>query len=101
MQIDRSLFLEVDEKTDDLDLLSNQLFREPFAETDAKFVVNAQDVARPDLMAERVLGSSTLWWVLLKFNNIDDPWNELWPGQILKIPDQSSIESYAVDYKVR
>lgn len=101
MNINRDSFLEFDTNTDDLDLLTNQLFRTYFPENEAKFIVNAQDVGRPDLMAQRVLGTQELWWVLLKYNDIDDPWNELYPGQVLKIPSVTSVQSYAMDYEVR
>jgi len=101
MNINRDSFLEFDTNTNDLDLLTNQLFRTYFPETESKFLVTAQDVGRPDLMAQRILGTQELWWVLLKYNDIDDPWNELYPGQILKIPSVTSVQSYAMDYEVR
>ena len=101
MNINRDNFLEYDEATDDVDLLTNQLFRTYFPSTGSKFLVNAQDVARPDLMAARVLGAQELWWVLLKYNDIDDPWNELYPGQILEIPSVTAIQTYAMEHKVR
>ena len=101
MNINRDSFLEFNDEVQDLDLISNQLFRTYFPETGERFLVTAQDVARPDLMAARILGAKELWWVLLKYNNIDDPWNELYPGQTLSIPSLSAIQSYAMEHRAR
>ena len=101
MDINRDSFLEENAEVGDLDLLSNQLYRDVWPETGMKFIVQSTDVARPDLMAARILGAQELWWVLLKYNDIDDPWNELYPGQVLKIPDDNAIRSYSVNHKVR
>ena len=101
MDSNRDSFLLPDEAIGDVDLLSNCIFRDEWADTGMKFVVKSSDVGRPDLMSSRILGTQDLWWILLKYNDIDDPWNELWPGQILRIPDSDSIKSYLAQHKVR
>ena len=101
MNLDRDSFLSVDSETKDIDFLSNQLFREYWAETGERVRVESQDVGRPDLISSRVFGSDGPWWMLLKYNGIDDPWNELWPGLVLKVPSEETMQSYAVDYKAR
>lgn len=101
MDLNRDNFLKVDEETEDIDFLSNQLFREYWEDTGIRAIVSASDVARPDTLSRRIFGSDGPWWMILKYNGIDDPWNELWPGQILKVPNQDTMQSYAVDYRTR
>ena len=34
-----------------------------------------------------------LWWLICKFNNISNPFNELIAGKIIKIPSQEIVDS--------
>ena len=34
-----------------------------------------------------------LWWLLCKFNNIEDPFTELKQGMIIKIPEKEVVRS--------
>lgn len=101
MDFNRDNFLEVDLDVEDIDLLSNNLFRDYWTNTGLRFTVTAREVGRPDLVAERMLGSQDLWWAVMKYNHIDDPWNELYPGLVLKVPSLADLQSYAVDRRVR
>lgn len=96
----RDDYLELNEEVGDRDLLTNCINRSFWPDKSLKAVVKSVEVGRPDLLAKRILGNSELWWILLKFNKIDDPWNELWPGQIILIPDTTVIQSYLDEYKV-
>lgn len=53
--------------------------------------VKYQDIQRPDIMSSRIYGTSNYWWILCKFNQIDDVWNDLYVGMDLLIPDSNDI----------
>jgi hypothetical protein len=40
------------------------------------------------------------WWVLCKFNNIDDLWADLIPGEYLQCPDAQDIADYYTRTKI-
>lgn len=48
--------------------------------------VKQEDILRPDLISQKAYGQPDLWWVILEYNNIQDPLFELKESQILKIP---------------
>jgi hypothetical protein len=50
------------------------------------YTVDGRDINRPDLISYRVYGTSDLWWYILNYNTIHDPFS-LVVGQKLKIPD--------------
>ncbi len=41
---------------------------------------------RPDAIADKFLGASELFWIILVFNNITDPFENLELGSKVKIP---------------
>ena len=45
-----------------------------------------------DSLALEFYNNPTLYWVICSFNHIQDPFQELKEGQILKIPSISNIE---------
>lgn len=60
-------------------------------------VINS-DIGRPDLISIKLYGSIDFWWMLMKYNGVDDVWNELYPGQMLKVPDVRDFNQYASLY---
>jgi hypothetical protein len=55
-------------------------------------VTITQDIAnRPDLISYKAYGIPDLWWVIYEFNQIYDPLFGLKTGQILRIPDKTSV----------
>lgn len=46
---------------------------------------------RPDLIAERFLGSKHLYWVIAWANQMMDPFAETYPKRRLLIPDPASL----------
>jgi hypothetical protein len=57
------------------------------------------DLQRPDLLSLRVYNIYDYWWILYKFNTIMDPWNDLTPGDIIKIPHILDIETFIATIK--
>lgn len=58
------------------------------------YKVKEVDLLRPDLISVNLLGSVSYWWIILKANNIEDVWNDLYAGKILAIPSILDIEKY-------
>jgi len=63
--------------------------------------IKATDINRPDLLSYRIYGDSQYWWILCKFNNIDDIWNDMYIGGDLVIPSLADIEDYYARVKKR
>ena len=53
-----------------------------------------EDLLRPDLISLKVYRSISYWWIILKANNIEDVWNDLYAGKILAIPSISDVERF-------
>lgn len=56
------------------------------------YVVDAKDIDRPDLISYRLFNTVELWWLVLDYNKITDPYT-LQIGQKLKIPSVDVIKS--------
>ena len=63
--------------------------------------IKATDIHRPDLLSYRIYGDSQYWWILCKFNNIDDIWNDMHIGGDLVVPALADIEDYYARVKKR
>lgn len=56
--------------------------------------VKEEDLLRPDLISLKLFKTIAYWWIILKANNIEDVWHDLYAGKILAIPPISDIEKY-------
>lgn len=54
--------------------------------------VDAQWESNLPGLALQYLGTELRWWVLLMYNGLYDPIDDVVPGIILKIPDRNSLE---------
>ena len=63
--------------------------------------VKKSDLHRPDSLSYRIYGDSQYWWILCKFNNIDDLWNDMYIGGDLVIPSMVDIEAFYARVKTR
>lgn len=55
-------------------------------ETDTTYVVEKRFVGRLDLISAVFLKEPRHWWVIAMYNNILDPYSEIYEGVILYIP---------------
>jgi hypothetical protein len=60
------------------------------------YTISRDDIQRPDLISIRTLGDQKYWWIIAKYNQIDDVWNDLIPGDVIKIPNIQDIEEFFV-----
>jgi hypothetical protein len=68
-----------------------------------KFVINRPityyrvshaDLQRPDLICQKIYNTMQYFWVLMKFNEIDDIWNDITEGDTIMCPSFFDIEQY-------
>ena len=45
-------------------------------------------------LADQYLGDQDLWWVILQYNGLMDPINDIRVGQVLNMPDRTALISY-------
>lgn len=60
--------------------------------------VTAQDIDRPDLISYKLFGTVELWWMILDFNHISDPFS-LSVGQKLRIPYVSAVNQIVSSFQ--
>lgn len=100
MKYTRSKFMNsVDVGTTELDLVSNDLSRYEFRYPTTSYRVTDNDIARPDRISYRLYETQEYWWLLMKYNNIDDVWNELYGGLVLQVPDRRDFDEYLSKYR--
>lgn len=51
---------------------------------------------RPDILSYSVYGDVNYWWIISKFNLIDDWWNDLHIGDVISIPDKKDIDDFFI-----
>ena len=103
-KLDRINFLQLATTNDSIEewdmLLSNwDLFS---VESPISFdTVLRSDIQRPDRLSQRIYGNVGYWWILCKFNQIDDVWNDLYVGMDLIVPNKIDIERFYGDVRRR
>lgn len=63
------------------------------------YTVSDVDLLRPDLISVKLYGSDAYWWILMKANDIEDVWNDLYIGKVLVVPSFKDIEKYYTENK--
>lgn len=81
------------------ELTTNSFSEYNFLYPHTYYTVSAADLQRPDVISYRLYGRIDLWWFLMKFNKVDDVWNELYIGQTLTVPDIRDVNNYVNEYK--
>lgn len=61
--------------------------------TDIFYVVDVGEEYRLDTIANKIYGSTFLWWVLALINDIRNPLTQPEAGQVLRVPTQNRIIS--------
>lgn len=63
--------------------------------------IDAEGAANLPGLAAKFLGSRYYWWVLLMYNGLYDPLNDIIPGAILKIPNPQQLNTYLQNRKAQ
>lgn len=63
----------------------------PQSDTDFTITILASEDRRPDLVAARIYGKSSLAWLVLQYNNIVDIQTEFTTGTEIRLPTQRRV----------
>lgn len=61
--------------------------------TNQTYTVGVDDVANLPGISYKLYGTVDLWRVILEFNGLSDPINDLYVGQVLQIPSKTDVLS--------
>jgi hypothetical protein len=61
--------------------------------SDRTYVVEPRFAGRLDQIAQTFLDDSRLWWFVAQYNAILDPYLEIFPGRILRIPTKDRAQT--------
>lgn len=86
---------------DELDFLWNSLSEFEMKYEPTYYRVDDSDIPDPALISYRVYGDIGFWWIILLVNEIKNPFIELEPGMVLKIPSKLDIYDFQHKYRVR
>jgi hypothetical protein len=78
------------------DYISSNFLSFEFKRPTNSYQVTPSDIQRPDLISYKAYGKTNLWWIIMKYNKIEDIWNDLTIGQILEIPSMLDIDELII-----
>jgi|TARA_R110001592_G_scaffold65278_1_gene200451 hypothetical protein len=58
------------------------------------YQVTESDIQRPEMISYKVYNSMDMWWLLMKYNKVEDIWNDLFVGMVLEVPPKKELEAY-------
>ena len=64
------------------------------------YTVISTDLERPDIISVKIYGQQKWWWLLMRTNNILDPFNDLFVGQQLKVFPLDILDEFYNNAKV-
>tara|TARA_R110001592_G_scaffold362233_3_gene675465 strand:+ start:10689 stop:11006 length:318 start_codon:yes stop_codon:yes gene_type:complete len=82
----------------EVDLPNNKFNEYKFGNQTTYYKVREGEIQRPDLICYNVYGTTDKWWLLMKYNKVEDVWNDLFVGMILEVPSTRDLEQY---YRLR
>jgi hypothetical protein len=56
--------------------------------------ISEPDVGNLPGLAFRIYGDVSLWRMIMAYNGMQDPLQDMWPGQILKLPSKAAVIAY-------
>ena len=82
------------EGVNEVDLPINGFNNHEFNLTPRLYQLTESDIQRPDMISYKLYNSVGMWWLLMKYNKVEDIWNDLFVGMILEAPQKSELEEY-------
>lgn len=55
------------------------------------YMIKETDVGRPDIISQKIYGTTNYWWFVCWWNKISDPWNDLRTGMVISYPSIERI----------
>lgn len=101
--MDRTKFYMVEDVDgkQEMDFLQNNINKFAMKYQPLYYMVNEEELMRPDLISYRNYGTVRYWWLLMVVNGIFDPLTQLKVGQRLVIPNILDIYEFYKKYVVR
>lgn len=65
------------------------------------FTISRSYIQRPDLLSLKLYGKMSYWWILAKYNKIDDWWNDIEVEDIIEVPNIRDIEDFYAKFRAR
>lgn len=62
--------------------------------TTQTLTVKDSDVGNLAGIAFRIYGDVSMWRMILAFNGLNDPLQDMWPGQVLNLPSKAAVIAY-------
>jgi hypothetical protein len=63
------------------------------------YTITYEDIQRPELISLKVYGDIRYWWILGKFNHIDDFWNDIVPEQTINCFHKTDADDWLTAVK--
>jgi hypothetical protein len=63
------------------------------------YTIRYEDLQRPDLLSLKLYGKMDYFWILGKYNGIDDFWNDLKEGDLIAVPSEMDIQDWILSTK--
>ena len=86
---------------EELDSLDSALSQFKMKYKPAYYMITGEDIYRPDLISFKLYKTKEYWWVLLLINGIMNPFNDMYVGQVIKVPSMFDIYEFRQKYKKR
>jgi hypothetical protein len=92
---DYTRFTELDNTGEQYDLFKSAYKNIRFAlPTVQTITVKDPDIGNLAGLAFRIYGDVSMWRMILAFNGLQDPIQDMWAGQILNLPAKSAVIAY-------
>lgn len=86
---------------EELDFLYNSLSDFITEYSIGYYRVQSSDLLDPAIISYKCYGDVGFWWIILLYNNIENPFTDLVEGMVLKIPNRLDIFSFQKKYRLR
>jgi len=67
--------------------------------TDTLYVLQEHEVGRPDILSYVFYKNPNLYWIILSVNDLADPFEDMKPGMLIRIPQLSRVLTWNVKIK--
>jgi hypothetical protein len=101
--MDRTVFYKITDvgNGNEYDHLYNNLSKFTMTYPATYYRVKEEDIMRLDLVSYKVYKTVDYWWLIGVVNQIQDPFNDVTVGDLLKIPNILDIYNFYKKYSLR
>ncbi len=85
----------------ELDFLWNTLSDITLDHVPGFYRVTRGDIKRLYRVSEKMYGSIEFWWIIALVNEIEDPFTDVTPGDLLLIPNILDIYAFQKKFRIR